>query len=147
MESGGRQVGKSPNGTINTITSTQGEWKSEKRNGILECSSNVWYKLMEKSILQAYGATSAVSETEDRTSMVPASTGVGTAAWASICATRAWGITMGRTPRSPSVTETTLTIFRPKTLAIASALAFPLVEPRRKACSWALCSSLRVKDR
>jgi hypothetical protein len=32
MESGGRQVGKSPNGTINTITSTQGEWKSEKRN-------------------------------------------------------------------------------------------------------------------
>ena len=37
-------------------------------------------------------------------------------------------------------------IFRPKALAISSALAFALVEARRKAWSWALCSSLRVKD-
>src|SRR4030095_8703801 len=96
---------------------------------------------------QVHGPTSAVRVTDDRTSIVPASTGVGAATGASICVTRGWGIMIGLTARSHSVTESTLMILRPRALAISSALALALVDARRNAWSWALCSSLRVKSR
>ena len=98
------------------------------------------------STAQAHGPTSAVSETEERTSIVPASTGVGAAAAASICVTRGWGHNDRPNSAFTFGNGEDLDDFEAEGIGHFLGFSLALIDARRRAWSWALCSSLRVKS-